>query len=171
MSKRSRDIKMLVIIAMLTALEVVLSRFLSIPIGNILKFGFNFVPICVAAYLYGPVASVMVGAAGDLLGALLFPTDTIFYGFTITAALTGAVFGFFLNKKYSFLRILFSVLIVQLVLTIFLDALWFNLYYGNPYFVAVVTRSIKAGVMIVVQCITLNLILPIMDRIRRQLKL
>ncbi|MBR5773919.1 MAG: folate family ECF transporter S component, partial [Clostridia bacterium] len=79
---------MLVIIAMLTALEVVLSRFLSIPIGNILKFGFNFVPICVAAYLYGPVASVMVGAVGDLLGALLFPTDTIFYGFTITAALT-----------------------------------------------------------------------------------
>lgn len=171
MSKRSQSIKMLVIIAMLTALEVILSRFLSIPIGLTLKFGFNFVPICVAAYLYGPVASLLVGAMGDLLGALLFPVNTIFYGFTITAALTGAIFGFFLHKKYNFLRILFSVLIVQITLTIFLDALWFNLYYDNPYFVAALTRSIKAGVMIVVQCVTLNLILPVMNRIRRQLKL
>lgn len=162
---------MLTIMAMMIALEVVLSRFLSIPIGDSLKFGFNFVPICVAAYLYGPVASVLVGALGDLLGALLFPTNTIFYGFTITAALTGAVFGFFLHKKYNFLRILFSVVIVQVALTVFLDALWFNLYYGSPYAVMLATRAVKGGVMIGVECVTLNLIMPVMDRIRRQLKL
>lgn len=171
MSKISKNTKMLVVMAMMTALEVVLSRFLSIPIGTTLKFGFNFVPICVAGYLYGPVASLLVGGVGDLLGALLFPSDTIFYGFTVTAALTGLIFGLFLHKKYDFLRILFSVLIVQIALTIFLDALWFNIYYGTPYTVMLVTRAIKAGVMVVVQCVTLSLILPIMNRIRRQLKL
>ncbi len=171
MSKNRKSVKVLVIIAMMTALEVVLSRFMSIPIGNSLKFGFNFVPICVAAYLYGPLASVLVGGLGDLLGALLFPTNTIFYGFTVTAALTGLVFGLFLHKKYNFLRILFGVLVVQIALTIFLDALWFNIYYGTPYTVMLATRAIKAGVMVVVQCATLNLIMPIMDRIRRQLKL
>ena len=171
MSKKVKSVKALVIIAMMTALEVVLSRFLSIPIGTTLKFGFNFVPICVAGYLYGPIASMLVGGLGDLLGALLFPSNTIFYGFTVTAALTGLVFGFFLHKKYNFLRVLFSVLIVQIALTIFLDSLWFNIYYATPYSVMLVTRAVKAGVMVVVQCITLNLILPIMNRIRRQLKL
>ena len=171
MSKSRKNIKTLVTIAMMIALEVVLSRFLSIPIGDSLKFGFNFVPICVAAYLYGPLASVLVGGLGDLLGALLFPVNTIFYGFTLTAALTGLFFGIFLHKKYSFLRILFGVLVVQIALTIFLDALWFNIYYGTPYPVAVVTRCIKAGVMVAVQCVTLNLIMPVMNRIRRQLKL
>lgn len=171
MKKSSKNIKMLVMIAMMTALEVVLSRLLSIQIGDSLKFAFNFVPVCVAAYLYGPFASLLVAALGDFLGSLLFPVGTPFYGFTVTAALTGLVFGLFLHKKYGFLRILFSVILVQAALTIFLDALWFNIFYGTPYFVAVVTRCIKAGVMVVVQCVTLNLILPIMSRIRRQLKL
>ena len=124
-----------------------------------------------AAYLYGPYASVIVAALGDFIGALLLPTNTIFYGFTVTAALTGLCFGFFLNRKYSFLRILFSVVIVQVALTVFLDALWFHIYYGNAYWVMVVTRSVKAGVMVVVQCVTLNLVMPAMSKIRRQLKL
>lgn len=153
------------------ALEVVLSRFLSIPIGTTLKFGFNFVPICVAAYLYGPVASLIVGGLGDFLGAVMFPSNTFYYGFTLTALLTGLIFGLFLHKKYNFVRILLSVLIVQIALTIFLDALWFNIYYGSPYTVMLATRAIKAGVMVVVQCVTLNLILPIMSKISRQLRL
>lgn len=171
MSKRNQNIKMLVTIAMMTALEVVLSRFLAIPVGDSLKFAFNFVPVCVAAYLYGPYASVIVAAIGDLLGSHLFPSGAPIYGLTLTAALTGLVFGIFLHKKYNFLRILFSVLIVQIALTIFLDALWFHLRYGTPYSVMLATRAIKAGIMVVVQCVTLNLILPVMNRIRRQLKL
>ncbi len=171
MSKSSKNIKTLVVLAMMIALEVVLSRFLSIPIGTTLKFGFNFVPICVAAYLYGPVASLIVGGLGDFLGAVMFPSNTYYYGFTLTAVLTGLVFGLFLHKKYSFLRILFGVLVVQIALTIFLDALWFNIYYGSPYTVMLATRAIKAGVMVVVECVTLNLIMPVMDRVRRQLKL
>lgn len=163
--------QVLVICAMMTALEVVLSRFLSVPIGDSLKFAFNFVPVCVVAYLYGPVASMLVAALGDFLGSLLFPVGPPFYGFTLTAALTGLCFGFFLHKKYNFLRILFSVVIVQIALTLFLDALWLNLFYGTPYPAALATRAIKAGIMIAVQCITLNLIMPVMDRIRRQLKL
>ena len=162
---------MLAIIAMMTALEVVLSRFLTIYIGQDLKFAFNFVPVCVAAYLYGPYASVIVAALGDFLGSHLFPVGAPIYGLTLTAALTGLVFGLFLNKKYNYLRILLAVVIVQVALTICLDSLWFNLRYGTPYQVMLATRSIKAAVMVVVQCVTLNLIMPVMNRIRRQLKL
>ncbi len=82
-------------IAVLTAMEVVLSRFLSINAWN-LKIGFNFVPIVIAAMLMGPVAAGITAALGDFAGAMLFPIGAYFPGFTATAFLSGIVFGLFL---------------------------------------------------------------------------
>ena len=48
-------------LALLTALEIVLSRFLSINAWNI-KIGFSFVPIVVAALLFGPLEAGIVAA-------------------------------------------------------------------------------------------------------------
>ena len=161
----------MVILAMMIALEVVLSRLLAIPVGDSLKFAFNFVPVAVAAYLYGPIASLIVAAVGDLIGSLIFPVGAYFPGFTVTAALTGLCFGLFLHDKRNFWRILVSAVIIQLALTIFLDSVWFMIYFGTPYWAAVATRVIKAGIMVVVQCAALAIILPIMERIRKQLKI
>ena len=95
-------------LAMLTALEIVLSRFLSLNAWNI-KIGFNFVPVVAAAILYGPIGAGLVAALGDFLGALLFPIGTYFPGFTLTAFLTGCVYGFFLYKEQNWPRIIAAV--------------------------------------------------------------
>ena len=60
------------------ALEVILSRFLSINAWNI-KIGFAFVPVVITAILYGPLAAGIVGAAADFLGAVLFPIGGSFF--------------------------------------------------------------------------------------------
>ena len=89
MKKRSiSTLEALVCLAVLTALQVVLSRFLSIQLWN-MKFGFSFVPVMLAAYLYGPLGAAAVYSAGDLIGALLFPTgvnrlEIIKYATTLT---------------------------------------------------------------------------------------
>ncbi len=175
MSKRRNGkkltVQMMVVLAMMIALEVVLSRLLAIPVGDSLKFAFNFVPVVVAAYLYGPVASLIVAAVGDLIGSLIFPVGAYFPGFTATAALTGLCFGLFLNNNRRLWRIIISVVIIQVALTIFLDSVWFMIYFGTPYWVAVATRAVKAGVMVAVQCVSLAIILPIMERVRKQLKI
>ena len=88
--------KKLVTLALLTALEIVFSRFLSINAWN-LKIGFNFLPIALAALLFGPLAGGLVGALGDFIGAILFPIGAYFPGFTFTAFLTGCCFGLFLR--------------------------------------------------------------------------
>ena len=80
--------KQLVIIAMLVALNVILSRFLSIAAWNI-KIGFAFVPVVFAALYLGPWQAALVGALGDFIGATLFPIAAYFPGFTITAAIVG----------------------------------------------------------------------------------
>ena len=55
------NVKTTVTIAMLVAIHIVLSRFLSINAWNI-KIGFAFVPVFIAAYYYGPTAAAIVNA-------------------------------------------------------------------------------------------------------------
>ncbi len=116
--KTGLPVQMIVILAFLTALDIILERFLSISVWN-MRIGFAFLPIAIAGVLYGPVPAALVGAAGDILGMLLFPSGPYFPGFTLTAALTGAVFGIFLYNKLTVKRIIGAVAVNQLVLSLF----------------------------------------------------
>ena len=88
----------IVLMAMLAAIQIVLSRFLSINLWN-LKIGFSFVPIALAGMLLGPVGAGLTGMVADIIGATLFPSGTFFPGFTLTAFITAFGYGFFLQKK------------------------------------------------------------------------
>ena len=88
----------LVLMAMLVAIQVILSRWLSINLWN-LKIGFAFVPIAIAGMLLGPMGAGLTGVVADLIGATLFPSGAFFPGFTLTAFITAFGYGFFLQKK------------------------------------------------------------------------
>ena len=77
---------MLVTIAMLLALEIVLSRFLSIQ-TPVTRIGFGFIPLVIAGILFGPVPAAIVAGLADVLGALLFPVGTYYPPLTITSVL------------------------------------------------------------------------------------
>lgn len=149
--------KELTLIAALTAIEIVLSRFLSINAWNI-KIGFSFVPIAVAAIILGPVEAGIVAALGDFVGAILFPIGAYFPGFTFTAFLTGLCFGLFLSKKRSSLRILLAVAINQLVLSLLLNSLWISVLYGSPYLPLLGTRLIQCAVLFPLQFVIILLL-------------
>lgn len=104
MSKRF-NVKSVAILGILVAAEIIFARF-SIHTWN-LKIGFSFVPIVIAAVLYGPIAGGMVAAIGDVISAFLFPVGAYFPGFTLTAFLAGVLYGLFLKKKASFFNVLF----------------------------------------------------------------
>ena len=73
MNKKSKDyIIRLSCMAMLIALEVVLNRFCSVN-TQFLKIGFGFVPVVMAAYLYGPLPAGIVCGLSEFIGANLFP--------------------------------------------------------------------------------------------------
>lgn len=161
---------MIVILAMLTAMEIVLNRFLSVNTWN-LKIGFSFIPVVAAAILYGPLAGGCVAALGDFLGAILFPIGPYFPGFTATALLTGIVFGLFLHPKQTPLRIGLSVAINQLILSLFLNTLWlFILYTGTPkaapYLTILVPRIGQCAILIPVQFLLITILAPALRRIK-----
>ena len=150
-------------LAMLIAIEVILSRFLSINAWNI-KIGFGFVPVLIAAILYGPLAGGLVGALSDFIGAVLFPIGTYFPGFTLTSFLTGFVFGLFLYKKQGWLPGLAAVDINQFILGLFLNTFWISVLYGSPYVPLLATRVFQSILLSVVQLICIQLIVPILNR-------
>lgn len=170
MKKTSFTIQ-LVTLAFLIALEVILTRFLSIQLP-IARIGFGFLPVAVMGILYGPFWAGISYVAGDLLGMLLFPTGPYFPGFTLTAFLTGFTYGLILHKKtLSWQRILLAVIAVVVLYTVFLNTLWLNILYGEAFWGMMPTRLIQAGIMIPVQFITIQLIAKgVLPRIAPQLQ-
>lgn len=163
MKNQKISISMLVTLGMLVAIEIVLSRFCSISAWNI-KIGFSFVPVAVAAVLYGAAPAAAVAALGDFVGAILFPIGAYFPGFTLTAALTGVVLGLFLHKGQNLGRIAGAVAVNQLVLSLLLNTLWISVLYGSPYAPLFVTRIVQTIVMIPVQFIMIGLMTKALGR-------
>ena len=166
-------LRMIVLLAMLTAMEVVLNRFLSINTPY-LKIGFSFVPVVVAAILYGPLGGACVGALGDLIGAILFPNGPFFPGFTVTALLTGLVYGLFLYKKQTPLRIVLAVAVNQLILSLFLNTLWLTILWmgtekAAPYLTILATRIGQCALLIPVQYLVIQILAPVLRRLKEEL--
>jgi len=154
---RKINTRTIVYLGVLAALEIVLNRFLSINAWNI-KIGFNFVPIAVAAILFGPIPAGIVGALGDFLGAILFPIGPYFPGFTLTSFLVGVVLGLFLHEKQSPVRILIAVGINQLVLGLFVNSFWISVLYMSPYAALLTTRIVQCAILLPVQFVVILLI-------------
>lgn len=142
------SLRTVAVLALLTALEIVVSRFLSISTES-LKIGFSFLVVAFAAREYGVAGGAVVGGLGDLVGALAFPIGPYFPGFTLTAALCGAAYGLVL-KKYSVGRILLTLIINNFLLGGALNTLWISLLYGSPFMVLLPLRLMQAAVMTVV---------------------
>ncbi|MCR5090764.1 MAG: folate family ECF transporter S component [Oscillospiraceae bacterium] len=150
-------------LALLTALEIILSRFLSISAWNI-KIGFSFLPVVIAAMLFGPLAAGLVAALGDFIGALLFPIGAYFPGFTLTAFLTGLVFGLLLHKKQGWLQALLAVGINQFILSLFLNTLWISILYDSPYLPLLATRLVQCLILTVVQLLGIQAVSRLLQR-------
>ena len=168
MSKGKIFLRRMVICAMLVAVGVVLDRFVPIAFTDSLKISLAFIPVLVAASLFGPVDAAVVWALIDLIGALLFPRGIYFPGFTVTCALKGFLFGFCMTRFKNFLmRAALPAFISNFIISLFLDT-WFIsiLYSSNTYWGYVVVRLPQ---FIILFCLNIILV-PLLDEINIKLK-
>lgn len=146
----------IVVISFLMALEVILTRFLSITMP-FLRLGFGFLPISMIGILYGPLWAGTAYALGDIIGMMIFPAGPYFPGFTLTAFLTGSVYGLVLhNKQISWKRVFIAAAIVCIVLNLGLDTLWLYLLYDKGFLAMLPARLFKCAIMIPLQAIMIH---------------
>lgn len=156
----------LVLMAMLVAVQVILSRWLSINLWN-LKIGFAFVPIALAGMLLGPVGAGLTGAVADVIGATLFPSGTFFPGFTLTAFITAFGYGFFLQKKQDMPHILAAVLFSEIVGTLLLNTKWISILYGTPFIPVLIPRIAQAVGMGIVEVIVIRVLAKYVPHLKK----
>ena len=154
-------VRMMAYIGLLTALYIVLSS----PVCSIhtatIKIGFTFIPVAIAAILFGPLIAGGVGALGDVLSALLFPVGAWIPGITLNAFLTGFVFGLFLYRKQTWLRALLAAVINNFGISMFLTTLWLSQVYGMAYWPLLVTRIPQCIIVCAVQFLGITAVIKV----------
>lgn len=135
-------------LALLCAMQIVFARFLVIPVSATIRISFSFIPVVIAARRFGVFGSVIVYGLGDLIGAFAFPTTGAYLpGFTVTAAVSGLIFGLFLGKKGGIVRIVLSVLTSQIVCSLLMNSMWLTYYYGSEFLPLLLSRSVQCLVV------------------------
>ena len=138
--------KDLVMMSLLVAITIILSRFLSIS-TPIIKIGFSFVPLTIAGIMYGPKYTMIIAVIADLVGVTLITGD-FFPGFTVTTALVGLLYGKFLyNKPKSIKNIIICTIIVNLV-ELVLNTCNIYLLSGYGFMATLPARALKAALMV-----------------------
>lgn len=153
----------LVIIGLLTAVSIVLTRFASIMIGNMIRLSFGEVPIILSGLLLGPAAGGLTGAAADLVGFFLNPHGAAFPhpGFTLTAALTGILPVTILrfirrDSNFSFLQLAVAIGLTDLLTSIVLNTLWLTQILGRGFFVLLPMRAVARVILFPMHVILVN---------------
>ncbi|MBR4874773.1 MAG: folate family ECF transporter S component [Clostridia bacterium] len=142
--------RMLTFGAALVAINVILTKFLSITL-TFVRIGFNFLPISLGAMLFGPVSGGILALVADVLGVIIVG-EPLFWGYSVSAFLYGLTYGLFLYKKdKSYKRIALCVILQTIFIDILLGAYWGNLFFGKPYFVALIGRAADAVPMAVIK--------------------
>lgn len=169
--KRRGNMVRIASMALLIALQVVLSRFLSINL-QFLKIGFSFVPLMFAGYIYGASGGVVVALISDVIGALLFPSGPFFPGFTVTAMLSGLIYGTALGGKCTTVKLALGVVIEQIVCGLLLNTLWLSFLYHSSFRALLATRVWQIIVMIFVEIVFAEIFfvrLKITAKLKKQL--
>ena len=144
--KSTQQLFTLTCLALLTAMQIVLARYLAIPVSESIRFSFSFIPVVIAARRFGVV--------GGFLGAIIFPTGGAYFpGFTATAVVSGLIYGLYLGKKSSAVRIILSVLTSQILCTLLMNSYWVSTLYGSDFGAVFISRIPQSIVMSLLQII------------------
>ena len=154
-----KNIRLIVIMSLFITMEVILTRFLSIQ-TPIVRIGFTFLPIAISAMMFGPMVSGVAAAMADVLGMMLFPIGGAYFpGFTLTAFLSGAIYGILLYKKSkSFLRISIAVVIISVFVNLGLDTVWLYILTNRAFLAILPARIMKCLITIPIQIILIQVV-------------
>ena len=130
-----KDIKMLVITALMIALRIALKPF-AIYIGHQMAIQTATLATALGAMIFGPVVAIPAALISDTIGFMIFPTGDYFLPFALTEIAGTMIYALCLYRaKPSATRVIISrfliCFLVNVVLQQFIFA-WQYTYMGNP---------------------------------------
>lgn len=149
----------LVHMSLLIAMNVLLTHIVPVLKIDTIRISFGFVPVAFSSMLFGPVIGGIGAVLGDIIGMIIAPKGPYFPGLTLSALLTGVIYGLFLFKKpKTTLRITLAVICITLFIDIVLNTYWLTFILGKGYLVMLPERIIKSLLMLPVQIILIKVL-------------
>lgn len=149
----------IILSALFLASSVVLARILAIR-TPIVYINFAFVPLVLSGIILGPKYTIFISAFSDLIGALLFPTGSYFFGFTISAILSGCSYGFLLHRqefkldKNFIIRLILASLIVCILINGLINTIWIMIITKGASNIIIPVRVAKELIMVPIIVVT-----------------
>jgi len=145
-----KQTRVLAFMGLFIAMNIVLTRILSFETPFI-RVSFSFIPVAFSAIMFGPLIGGVTAALADILGMIIFPKGPYFPGFTFSALLSGAIYGFFLHRKpKTVVRILWAAAVIFLI-EVGLDTIWVSILYNKAVSAIIGMRLIKSLLMLPVK--------------------
>lgn len=162
--KTKLSTKALVSSAILAAISIILTRFMSIMLTENLRIGLGTLPIMLSGFMFGPLAGAITGIASDLIGVMINPMGTYHLGFTLSSMLQGLIPGIvslYLMKyknKLGLLNLFVSTMLVYFGVHLLLNTLWLSQLQGIDYFMLLYIRVLKVVIEAIVTAIIIKII-------------
>lgn len=144
--------KGIALMGILMAMQLILTRFLVIQTPFV-RIGFSFIPTMVMALVFGPLMTGIGSTLSDFIGISLFPVGGGYFpGFSLSAFVSAAIYGFFFYKKeLTWRRIITANLLVTVLVDMVMNTLWLYILMGPGVIAQVPLRIAKALILLPLQ--------------------
>lgn len=193
-AKELKSTRNLVLCAMMAALAIVLSYTTSYYITPTIKVGFSGLPNRLVDFMFGPVVGAIFGGIMDVLKFLIKPDGGFFFGYTLTAIVSGFIYGLFYYKLQikkplninvetetrtmlfwawvkvnakTILLIFIANALVKVICNIGMNTLWTSMMSGKAWLALIPSRLIKNLIQIPTDTVLHFVLLKLFCQLKR----
>ena len=167
--------KKLCLLAIFTAVTVILGVYATFRIGNQIKIPTKFIAVFMTGTIFGPVAGGVVAAVADILNSVLMPVGPPLPQITAVEFMCGVIYGLCFykvkdNKMYYVRTGICAVLQLAIGMTIMskiLTDVGYFATFGAACAVRFIPALISFALQIIVMCVLKKFIFRIMDYIAK----
>ncbi|ACD21840.1 MULTISPECIES: folate family ECF transporter S component [unclassified Clostridium] len=167
-SKELKNVRNLVTASLLITIKLILDLF-TIQITPFLHLSFEFLASVTISMLFGPVVGAMCGGLSDVLNYLINPKGAFFVGFTLSAMMSGLIYGSILyKKKITLTRCAFANIISVIFVDIVMNTFWLSILGGKAFYVLLPIRAFKNLIMIPINVMMIYFVLNLVNKIKKE---
>lgn len=161
--KKVKNLKITASLAMLAAISIVLGKYLAIPVGEIMRFSLESMPIIFAGIAFGPLAGGLCGLVADLVGCLLRG-----YDINIAVSLGAMVIGVISGAMPIVLRAvgikklpmtIITVAVAHIIGSMLIKTLGLASYYEMPFYLVFLWRVLNYIIVGALDCTVVHILL------------
>ena len=147
MKRKLINLKIIVALAMLSAISIVCGKYLAINVGEAMRFSLESMPIIFAGFAFGPIAGGLVGLVADLVGCLMVAytiNPLIALGATLIGLISGAM-PLALSKITDSEKIttISSVFVAHFIGSVLVKTVGLSAYYDMPFTILLLWRTLN----------------------------